>query len=43
MTTVATAIKLGRKGIGIDLNIKYLTENARQRIAEAQAKVLQKT
>ena len=35
-TTVATAIKLGRKGIGIDLNIKYLTENARQRIAEAQ-------
>lgn len=35
-TTVATAIKLGRKGIGIDLNIKYLTENARQRIADAQ-------
>ena len=35
-TTVATAIQLGRKGIGIDLSLKYLHENAQVRIAEAQ-------
>lgn len=31
-TTVATAIQLGRKGIGIDLSLKYLHENASARI-----------
>lgn len=31
-TTVATAIQLGRKGIGIDLSLTYLYENAKDRI-----------
>ena len=31
-TTVATAIKLGRKGIGLDLSLTYLYENAKDRI-----------
>lgn len=31
-TTVATAIQLGRKGIGLDLNLTYLYENAKDRI-----------
>jgi DNA modification methylase len=34
-TTVATAIQLGRKGIGIDLSFKYLQENAKVRVEEA--------
>lgn len=32
-TTVATAIQLGRRGIGLDLSLKYLQENAAERIA----------
>ena len=31
-TTVATAIQLGRKGIGLDLSLTYLYENAKDRI-----------
>lgn len=31
-TTVATAMQLGRKGIGLDLSLTYLHENARERI-----------
>ena len=31
-TTVATAIQLGRKGIGLDLSLTYLCENAKDRI-----------
>lgn len=31
-TTVATAIQLGRKGIGLDLSLTYLHENAKDRI-----------
>lgn len=34
-TTVATAIQLGRKGIGIDLSFKYLQENAKARVEAA--------
>ena len=29
---VATAIQLGRKGIGLDLSLTYLHENAKDRI-----------
>ena len=36
-TTVATAIQLGRKGIGIDLSFKYLQENAKVRVESAEA------
>lgn len=32
-TTVAVAVKLGRRGIGLDLNPKYLAENAEPRVA----------
>jgi len=35
-TTVATAIQLGRKGIGLDLSFKYLHENATERIDKAK-------
>ncbi len=35
-TTVATALQLGREGIGIDLSMKYLLENAKERIREAK-------
>jgi len=35
-TTVATAIQLGRKGIGIDLSFKYLHENAKPRVESAE-------
>lgn len=35
-TTVATAIQLGRKGIGLDLSMKYLQENAKERIDSAK-------
>ena len=39
-TTVATAIQLGRKGIGIDLSFKYLQENAKARVEEAELPLL---
>jgi DNA modification methylase len=39
-TTVATAIQLGRKGIGIDLSFKYLQENAKVRVEEAELPLL---
>ena len=39
-TTVATAIQLGRKGIGIDLSFKYLHENAKLRVASAELPLL---
>lgn len=35
-TTVATAMQLGRKGIGLDLSMKYLQENAKERIDSAK-------
>lgn len=35
-TTVATAVQLGRKGIGLDLSLKYLRENARERIYQQE-------
>jgi SAM-dependent methyltransferase len=31
-TTIATAYRMGRAGIGIDLSMKYLTEKAAKRI-----------
>ncbi|NLV52196.1 MAG: site-specific DNA-methyltransferase [Bacteroidales bacterium] len=39
-TTVATAIQLGRKGIGIDLSFKYLQENAKARVESAELPLL---
>ena len=39
-TTVATAIQLGRRGIGLDLSLKYLQENARQRIDKVKLPLL---
>jgi len=39
-TTVATAIQLGRKGIGIDLSYKYLQENAKVRVEAAELPLL---
>ena len=39
-TTVATAIQLGRKGIGIDLSFKYLHENAKARVESAELPLL---
>ena len=39
-TTVATAIQLGRKGIGIDLSFKYLQENAKVRVESAELPLL---
>ena len=35
-TTVMVANHLGRKGIGLDLNLKYLKDNAKERIATVQ-------
>ncbi len=35
-TTVMVAMELGRKGIGLDLNLKYLDVNARERTSEVQ-------
>ena len=40
-TTVATAIQLGRKGIGIDLSFKYLQENAKVRVDEQVLPLMQ--
>ena len=40
-TTVATAMQLGRKGIGLDLSLKYLHENASVRINEARLPLLE--
>jgi len=40
-TTVATAIQLGRKGIGIDLSFKYLHENAKVRVDEQRLPLLE--
>ena len=39
-TTVATAIQLGRKGIGIDLSFKYLHENAKARVESVELPLL---
>ena len=35
-TTVMVANHLGRKGIGLDLNLKYLKDNAKERLATVQ-------
>jgi DNA modification methylase len=35
-TTVMVANELGRRGIGLDLNMKYLDVNARERLASVQ-------
>ncbi len=40
-TTVATAIQLGRKGIGIDLSFKYLYENAKARVDEQRLPLME--
>jgi hypothetical protein len=40
-TTVATAIQLGRKGIGIDLSFKYLQENAKARVDEQRLPLME--
>jgi DNA modification methylase len=40
-TTVATAIQLGRRGIGLDLSMKYLAENAKTRIDEMRLPLLE--
>ena len=40
-TTVATAIQLGRQGIGIDLSFKYLYENAKVRVDEQRLPLLE--
>ena len=40
-TTVATAIQLGRKGIGLDLSMKYLQENAKERIESVKLPLLE--
>ena len=39
-TTVATAIQLGRRGIGLDLSLKYLYENAKARVEAAELPLL---
>lgn len=39
-TTVATAIQLNRKGVGIDLSFKYLQENAKVRVEAAELPLL---
>lgn len=39
-TTVATAIGLGRDGIGLDLSYKYLSELAQDRLKKVQIKLL---
>jgi len=40
-TTVATAIQLGRRGVGIDLSMKYLIENAKERIESVKLPLLE--
>ena len=35
-TTVMVANQLGRNGIGLDLSLTYLQDNAKQRIATVQ-------
>lgn len=40
-TTVATAIQLGRQGIGIDLSFKYLYENAKARVDEQRLPLME--
>jgi DNA modification methylase len=40
-TTVATAMQLGRKGIGLDLSLTYLRENAQVRIDAARLPMLE--
>lgn len=40
-TTVATAIQLGRRGVGIDLSMKYLIENAKERIDDVRLPLLE--
>ena len=40
-TTVATAIQLGRRGVGIDLSMKYLIENAKERIESVRLPLLE--
>lgn len=40
-TTVATAIQLGRRGVGIDLSMKYLLENAKERIESVRLPLLE--
>lgn len=40
-TTVATAMQLGRKGIGLDLSLKYLHENATVRIDAARLPLME--
>lgn len=40
-TTVATAIQLGRRGVGIDLSFKYLNENAKARIDDVRLPLLE--
>lgn len=40
-TTVATAMQLGRKGIGLDLSLKYLHENATARIDAARLPLME--
>lgn len=40
-TTVATAIQLGRRGVGIDLSMKYLLENAKERIDDVRLPLLE--
>jgi DNA modification methylase len=42
-TTVATAIQLGRRGVGIDLSMKYLLENAKERIDDVRLPLLENT
>mgnify|MGYP002682375832 CR=1 FL=1 len=40
-TTVATAIQLGRRGVGLDLSFKYLNENAKARIDDVRLPLLE--
>jgi DNA modification methylase len=40
-TTVATVMQLGRKGIGLDLSLTYLRENAQVRIDSARLPMLE--
>ena len=40
-TTVATAMQLGRKGIGLDLSLKYLHENAKARVDEQRLPLME--
>jgi DNA modification methylase len=40
-TTVATALQLGRQGVGLDLSMKYLRENAKERIDSVRLPLLE--